>query len=562
MSVKVLSWFLKIFFLLCLSILFCGVPQEASAFWFSGGEPLLKINDVAYTSSDFRVWWREWREPGSKLPKDMTPFVEWMLLVQEARNMELGDNREYRRKVDIFLKSRSLMMLKHEEVDSHLKEPEKEVLWSDYEKEYLPIFEVKILQLADQAVAEKIFKACVDGADFKEAALASGLSEPRFLSRKGVRPRSVSEAFKPLFEPGVEKGRFFLVVGATGSWMVVEVVDKQEASDEDFAGKKEGLQKKYFRSLERRLNTALIESLRQKYKTVIDDEALARIDTLAAGDDALQDTVITIGDLSVPAWQVLRLIENERKMFRGRQGQEIMPIEKIKKLVFDNILAQTLVSLEARNRHYEKKPPFKATYEFYCQRRLIKELEKAVIWSQVKVTKADLEHEYESMAEHFQQADEVEVVWIQLADDRLSQLLTKELNQGRDFFKVMEPYFPQGVEYAKEKEDRLQPVLREIVSGLEPGQVSAPVKSGEDTFFVKLIRRIGNQSLSFDEVAEMLHTRLMEEGFSASRKELLETLKSRSQIVVKERTWRKLRNELLKEAASVDKSSRSKGDAS
>ena len=136
MSVKVLNWILKIFFLLCLSVLFCGVPQEASAFWFSGGEPLLKINDVAYTSSDFRVWWREWREPGSKLPKDMTPFVEWMLLVQEAREMELEDNREYRRKVDIFLKSRSLIMLKQEEVVSRLKEPEKEVLWLEYEKKY------------------------------------------------------------------------------------------------------------------------------------------------------------------------------------------------------------------------------------------------------------------------------------------------------------------------------------------------------------------------------------------------------------------------------------------
>ena len=258
MSIKGSSFSLKIFFLILLSTLLCKAPQAAEAFWFNGGEPLLKINDVAYTSVDFRNWWQEWREPESPLPTSLTPFVEWMILVQEARNMELEENRAYRRKIDIFVKSRSLMMFKHEMVDSQIKEPDKEFLWGEYEKKYQPIFELKILQLADQVVAEKILKACVDGTELEQAALDSGVAEPRFLLRKGVRPASAGEVFKPLFEDQLDKGRFLLLLSANGFWMVVEVVDKQVASDEDFAGKVEGLRKDYFRDQERRLNISLI----------------------------------------------------------------------------------------------------------------------------------------------------------------------------------------------------------------------------------------------------------------------------------------------------------------
>ncbi|MBN2808876.1 MAG: peptidyl-prolyl cis-trans isomerase [Deltaproteobacteria bacterium] len=562
MSVKALGRFFKIVWLLLLMVLLYGLPLETQAFWFGAGEPLLKVNDSAYESSDFRIWWQEWREPESKLPKELTPFIEWVLLVQEARKMELEENREYRRKVEIFLKSRSLMMLKQEEVDNHLKEPAREVLWADYEKLYQPILELKILQVAEPAAAEEILDACVKGAEPKAAALAAGIIEPRFILRKGVRPHSVSEDFKPLFTASPEEGRFHLVAGGGGSFMVIEVVGKQVASDEDYEAQVEGLRKNYFRNLERKLNAALLDKLRQKYKPVIDEEAWAAIETLKAGDAALKKTVITIAELEIPAWQIVRLIENERKMFRDRQGQASMTIDNIKKLVLDNVLAQTLVGLEAHNRHYEKISPFKETYDFYCQRRLIKELENSVLWPQVVVNEADIKAEYERMVDHFSQSDEVEVAWVELADERLSQLITAELNQGRDFFKVMEPYFPQGVEYAREKEDRLRPDLRDIVSRLEPGQVSAPEKKGEKTFFVKLIRRLGGQHLPLTEVSEMLAGRMREERFVKARRELLETLKSRSQIVVKERTWRRLRQELQKEALNADKKSRKEGDAS
>jgi len=563
-SLKGLRYSLNIFLLLFFTFIFWGLPQVSQAFWFGGSEPLLKINDKAYTSADFSVWWQEWRENESKLPADLTPFIDWLLLVDEARDMELEDNLEYRRKVDIFLKSRSLMLLKQEEVDSKLKEPKREVLWSEYEKLYQPILELKILQVADPEVAEKILKACNEGVKFKLAALDTGLAEPQILSRKGVRPYSVSPDFKALFEAEVENGRLHILEGGNGSSMVVEVVEKKPASDEDYESKVEVLRKKYFKTLEQQLNVALLTRLRQKYKPVVDEEALASIETLTAADDAaLKQTVITIEDLEIPAWQILRLINNERKMFRDRQGQATMTPEKIKKLVLDNVLAQTIVGLEARNRHYETISPFKETYNFYCQRRLIKELEKSVIWPQVKVTPEDVEREYNSMLKHFSQPDEVEVAWVQLADERLSQLLTTELNSGRGFFKVMEPYFPQGVEFSREREDRLRPALREIVSQLAPGQVSAPIKKGENTFFVKLIRRFGDQHLSLAEVSEMLEGRLREEGFAEARQQLLESLKSRAKIAIKERTWRRLRQKLIKEkAAAAAKRALKKGDAS
>lgn len=550
----------KVFGFLILLIFLFGQPLQTQASWFETDGPLLKIDDVVFSEADFQNWWQEWHEPENPVPDDMTIFINWHLQVREAQNMELAENRTYQRKVEIFLKSRSLMMLRQEEIDGRMQKPEPGELRAQYDATLQPIIDLEILQIADQNEAKKILALCQTGTDMKEAAIASGIAEPRIIVRENGRPGSVSEFFAPIFADTVEAGQFKLLQGSGGVWLLVEVVSKTSGSDTDFAEQEESLHRKFFRTQEPGLNSALLDRIRQKYSPVVDEEVLVGIEDLKPGDPGLQKTVMTIADVKVPAWKVARLLHDEQKMYKDRQGQLTMTVAALKKMIIANIETQTMVSLEAHNRHYELKPPFKSTYDFYCQRRLIKEFEKVVIWPQVDVTEADIAAEYKRMVTQFSQADVVEVAWVQLADERLSELLTLELKQGHDFFKVMEPYFPQGVESAKTSEDKLRPAIREIVATLAPGQVSAPVKKGEYTFFVKLFRRFEDQHSSLADVSEMLRMQLREAGFAEARSNMLTTLKKRSRIVMKKSRWHKLREELLKNVKIVDSPTPAQGE--
>ena len=541
-------------------LVFCGRPWAVRAAWFGEEGPLLKINGVVYNEDDFRGWWREWREPETPVPDDMNIYIDWQLQVQEARHMELDENRSYQRKVEIFLKSRSLMMLRQEEIDGRMKMPEPGQLRAQYDATLQPIINLEILQVADKKQAEEILKLCREGSEIKAAAIKAGIAEPQVLVREEGRPEIVSDFFKPLFADSVEVGHLQLLEGRNGAWLLVKVTAKVSGSDEDFAKFEEQLRNQFIRKQEPDLNKRLMTSLRQKYKPVVNQELLDKIDGLEPDDPVLKETVLTIGEVTVPAWQVARLLRDEQKLYRNRQGELTIPLDKLKRTIITNIETQTMVSLEARNRHYELKPPFKSTYEFYCQRRLIKELERTVIGPQVKVTEAEIEAEYNKMAAQFSQADVVEVAWVQLADERLSKLITAELKQGRDFFKVMEPYFPQGVEYAKKSEDKLQPEVREIVKTLAPGQVSAPIQKGEETFFVKLFRRFGDQRSTLEEVSDMLRQKLRKEKFIKLREDLLTTLRDNTKIEIEKSRWRKLRQELVAETASAAQPSRVQGD--
>ena len=98
--------------------------RDVNAAWpWSGKDKLVTINGIDYSSDDFKRWWGLWNEEKGRLPDDPQPFIEWKLLAQEARTMELDQLGSYRRKLEVFLKSRTRMLLKNEEVDSKIDLP-------------------------------------------------------------------------------------------------------------------------------------------------------------------------------------------------------------------------------------------------------------------------------------------------------------------------------------------------------------------------------------------------------------------------------------------------------
>lgn len=104
------------------------VLWRAGAAGALNGKPLVVIDEQAYSVADYEHWWEYWRDSESQQPESVEPFVDWSLLVREAERMELFTVPEFKHKVQVFLKTRALMALKHEEIDSKAQVSDEEVL--------------------------------------------------------------------------------------------------------------------------------------------------------------------------------------------------------------------------------------------------------------------------------------------------------------------------------------------------------------------------------------------------------------------------------------------------
>ena len=96
--------------------LFCTALSFAAWPWKDTGN-LVDINGVSYTPDDFKRWWENWRDAGSRFPNDMEQFIEWKLLAQEAKSMELDQEPNYQRKIDVFHKVRTRILLKNDRLE-------------------------------------------------------------------------------------------------------------------------------------------------------------------------------------------------------------------------------------------------------------------------------------------------------------------------------------------------------------------------------------------------------------------------------------------------------------
>jgi len=540
-TVKLTTLLFSLFFVLALS-----VPGDA--FFWNKQDTLATINGNSFSTEDFVHWWKEWQEPGMSVPETPQEFVDWMVLFQEAERMRLFENAAYREKVSIFLKVRSLMLLKDEEIIKKIHQPQRADLEGYYLDNYVPFMDIALLKIQDRekvAEAEKLL-AAVD--DLNMLAERSGLAvEISPVANMGrLRPLQLPLPFKRLTET-LHAGQIGGPVFWEGAWYFIQVKAKDEKSLEGFERFEGDIRSKWLRNEENRLTAELIQRLKNKFNVSVDEEILEQIQPDGLSGDIAQKPVIKIGEQVINADTLYRNVTKDRQM-RGKQrigAQDEFKVS-LRRVVAD-IVAQTVTSLEAADKHYENQPVLEPVYQFYCQHRMIKELEKELILPNSAISDEDVEDYYQSHAEEFERSEVAELAMVQTREKLLTQELAVRLKQGEDFFKVLEPLSPQGIPVQKLPIDHLPAPVQAALAELAPGQASGAIISGEDIYFVKLVRKSQRENTPLSEVSESIRKQLAQERFESLRANLLSQLRSRSEIVVDQDSWLKLRDRLLKD---------------
>ena len=534
----------SVFLVLVVSLV---LPGAAQAFLWGDAQELVSVNDTRLTTEDYRDWWREWQEKEMPVPETPDEFVDWMLLFQEAQAMQLDQNPEFLKKVGIFLKVRALMQLKQEEVGAKTKMPDDKTLWEAYRKGYTPIYNLHMVAVDAEEQAAEIRRLLDAGKSLADAAKETGLSgaDEELAQSGSMRASKIPEALRKALADAPAKS----IVGPIPfghSWYFLEVLERSDGSKEDFAKVKNDLIRHDLKVQENELTRQLTEVLAQKYQVTVDEEFLGRITAEGFPKEDGEKTVLRVGNTVVSVDALYQATLKELEM-RGGAHRKSLDFEATKQRVVADAVAQTVTGLEALDRHYENQPPLKATYDFYRQHRMIKELEKAVLEPGIKLDEKDVQAYYAAHPELFSRGGLVELSVVQTNEVKLAEQVEEELKAGGDFFKVMQPLSPAGVEVRRTPLDHLHPVIQQAVATMAPGQVSGALKDGDNIYFVKLIRTDETESIPFEKVAEDIRTRLREERFAAAKSELVKTLRDRSAIKVNQRAWNSLRKSLIKE---------------
>ncbi len=505
---------------------------------FFGKSYVVRINGESFQKKDILNWWRFWRERGMKFPPTPQPFVDWVLLSQEAKAMGLDKEPSYKRKLQVFLEVRSLLRLRYDEVDSKI-DINPDTLWKEYVKNYVPRLRIKALVSKEREEAEDWRRKIRTPDDFDR--LYESLKKVKKAKDFGwERPTTIPRELRGILLRA-KKGDIIGPLKHGARYFVLLILDRKGAEKEDYQKLHRSIAVKFRKKESSRLTRELIERLKKKYPVQVDEEAIKKIGLEELPPDLKKKEVLKIGKKAMTGEQFqLQLKKDVRLRFpKGKRPSE-RELEGLKQGIVNNTISQTLTMWEALDRHYEK-TVLKDIYEFYKRQRLVRELENKILWPEVKVTDEDVKEYYRKHLKEYTRPARVEIAVIRTKDEKLIRKTYERLREGEDFFEVARDVMFHGVRPERHALKDLIPEMRAALRSMKPGDVSPIIRFKDWFAIVKLIRRYPESAHPFKLVEGSIRKELRKHRFVEVREAYLKKLKKRSHIEIDEEAWKTLK---------------------
>jgi hypothetical protein len=522
--------------LVCLLFLVASATPLYS--WPWGPEIVTIINGQKFTIEDVESWWQNWKEKDTSFPDNATSYENWHLMAQEALRMGLDKEPSFKHKIDVFLKARTLLVYRGENIDSQISITEKQQ-WDRYVEKYTPALRVHVFYFNDRKQADTAYSSLSSGkGDLDFAQITREMNNKQkasvFYEEKLIRPAREAVGWKPILER-MQPGDFSNVF-AWSKGFVLLFLDQRLAPDkEDFNTLSKKIEKELRETQVATLTEKLIVYLKQIYNVQVNEEVFAAIEIDGDNRDLLDKTILTMAGLEISARMFLAKLTQENK-FRNQYGFIVDDPKKMKQRVLDGIIAQTLTSQAALDQHYEKKPPLLPIYTFYRQHRLIKELEKRLMADKIMVTEEEVNSYYQEHKADFSSLDTLSFAVIK-DEKKLIDTISAALKQGDDFFDESIRYYSQEVEIQRLSEESIDADTLALLKTMVPGEVSRPVADGTMHKIVKFIKRTPGKVVPFVHVREMIRQSLEKKKTDTIRGDFLARLRNSSSIETSEKVW-------------------------
>jgi len=530
--------------LLILALFFCLAQATQSHAWFWQESPLVIIDGQTFFKSDYQDWWNNWREKGMKFPAEPDEFINWHLLAREAQAMELYLEPVYRKKVDTFLKARSLMLYKQEAIDSKINITD-DILWARYEKLFCPRWHLELLYFKDEEVGQKTMDE-IQAGSVTFSQLMEGektATGPHPLGKKWFRKNLLPEGWLEILS-SLKQGEISGPHAMSNGFVIMNLLAVGDPDKEDFESIRDGIRKEEWDEQQAQLTLALFRELKKSYQVEVDEDLLS---SLSLEDDPhgeiAEKILVETSNWKISAGEFIKLLSREESFRHSSGFYKGESLEGLKNRVLNSLLSQSLTSLAAVDRHFEEQPPFKAVFQFYTQHRMIKELERRMFQVDKDPDDKLVEQYYQDHIAQFSKPAMVSIAVLE-DDEKLGEKIWEEVSRGEDFFAAAAKYYSHHPVAQDIPLKHLEPTVREVVSNLAVGEVSRPFSVGKHTALVKLVANKPSQPIPLDHVKDDIVKKVRKQQFTQMRNEYLGQLRMRSSIEINEKMWTKTKEEL------------------
>jgi len=524
-------------FMLLLMIVGSTTTVFAWSPW-SDSKLLLTINDQEYQTEDFLNWWHEWRE-NDQPPTSIDPYVDWILLSTEAAQMQLQDQPNYQNKIATFLRVRSLMLLKNEEIDNKVIPPNDAELYEYYSQNYAPRWQLQTVTFRNKADLEQFNTAYATAPESNTkdilAKIAIAATDYAFSSPLWERPNHLPKQILNLVQETKEQ-RFSAPYQWSDTWQIIEILAIKPPSDADFEQLRNTLKPQYQKQQKANLTAKLVQQLKQKYPVEINQDVLANIKYEGVATESSELIVLELLSYQITAADLHAAAIKQYNTLSTQQRTKV-PFTQTLEQVIGAIISQNLIDAEALDRHYENQRPFKNTFDFYRNHRLIRELEQHIIQPQVKtITPEAVKQSYEQNKLQLSGPMVVEVIRGSTTDVDLATRLNTKLREGEKFNAIMTVLGNKNGAKEKLPLAQLSEPLQATLTSLQPGQAKM-VKDGKNFTFVRLIKAPQQEIVAFDLVKKSLEAKLKRFAFLKQKQEVIQQLRQHSTISVDQKQW-------------------------
>lgn len=503
-------------------------------------EPLLIIDDQVYTGDDFKEWWLHWQEKDMPFPPTPDPYIDWLLMVREASRMELDERPTYRHKIDTFLKARSLMLLKRDEIDDKIRVTAQE-MEAEYRRNYAPRWQVVILYFRNRTQAAKVSADLGNGAMSVAEAIAMSGTEAGPLThlQRWVRPKDTPLPWQEVLNTLKIGQASDPVAGDHGNGSVVfSLMARQDGDEQDYATVRTGIERLLRKRAQAQLTRDLIERLKSKYHVRIDHALMARIDPDAPDEALLERFVITTNVVNVTVRYFLGQLRKWQAASRSPQARGAS-LEQEKEMVVNQMIGNSLTVIEALDRHYEKSPALRSAFEFYRNHRLLKELEQGIMADASTVTGEEIASYYDSHPDDYLQPASVRYLLLQ-GDKAVMQKVWGAMLGGAEVEDVVASFNLTDPMDSYSILTQLKPELLSVVKTLGVDEISQPFAFHGKSALIKMLARKAAVMPPLENVADQVAARLKAEKEARAKGAYLARLKNKGVITVNEKTWQRL----------------------
>ncbi len=532
-------------FIVCLLVLLFRSEDLSAAWPWGDANTLVTINGEAYTPEDYKRWWGLWKEKKDAVPEDPQSFIEWKLLAQEARSMELDQLPSYQRKVRVYLKSRGRMHLKYDEVDSQIQRATEQEIKARYDSDYSPIWLGTSLYFDSLDKANDAYRSVSEKTLSVEELIHQEPADGGPVKRQQniIRPINIKHGKNPIAAAvqDLAVGEISEPVPYSGHVYFVFVLQERIDFDpDDFAKRKKSIRENLIKKRQAILTNELIEKLKKKYNVQVDEKLFAKTTGDLSGE-ILNRPIVTTSNGNIPLYLLVKDIRKNEQINKRKLSLERQEIRKAGLL--NGMIAEYLLTWEARGRHYEEKPPLKWSYEFYQENRLIKELENEMLHRQISITDEDIAEYYKLHLEKYRGPSIASIAMLE-DEGSLIKRIWEEISLGQDFFIVAKRYYTMAIPIKDIVIQELSPELVEPIQKLSIGEVSSPIELGEKYALVKLINRQPAKPLPLKSVGKSIKQEIYKEEYSGLRQAYVEKILEQSQIELNKRVWKNLYREM------------------